>query len=276
MFPLKKRRRFHALLSISALVLFPACARIEPLPPGQPFTREKTAELISGLRKKARILTDFQGLGKLTLIRTLSETEENLFAVGASPLRMRLEISHPWGKPLFHIVADEKNLSVLSLLEKRLILVSPEPGAARPPVLFQLGLDSAWKILSGLAPVLHHKKAVSFKPNEIEIYNAKGKKIQRICFHGNPPVPRSVYFPGKHIVLTFSDYKRFPQGLFSRNITVKDRLNKRTLNIRYKDLKLNRAVPEEVFRIHIPEGFKVVRMEPGEFDLLKPGRGKTP
>ncbi|MBW1673470.1 MAG: hypothetical protein JRJ45_07445, partial [Deltaproteobacteria bacterium] len=49
-------------------------------------------------------MSTFQGIGKLNLKKGEEEIEANLFAIGSNPYKIRLEITHPWGRPLLYIV----------------------------------------------------------------------------------------------------------------------------------------------------------------------------
>jgi len=200
-------------VAVFVLILPFGCARLSPVPRSLPFPQKEANRLIAALDEAGEETTSFQGFGNVRFKDGEEESESNLLVVGCRPFRVRLEISHPWGKPLVHIVVDEENISVVSLIEKKFFKGHSNPLTEYYFFLLGLDLGSAWKILSGRVPILPHSRAVSMKPNEVTLYNDGGEVVETISFSSTPLLPRSVTFPKKGITVVLSDFKGGEHGL---------------------------------------------------------------
>jgi len=189
------------------------------------------------------------------------EIETNLFAVGSNPYKIRLEITHPWGKPLLYIVADEKNISVLSLRDKKFFKGPPHSFNMKQFFLYGLDLDLAWKIFSGSVPILPtYGGTVSLKPHEISLYNKQGEIIETISFSSKTLLPRSIYFPKKGLSMLFSEFEEGDLGPHPLKIKVLKENEDQLVVIRYKSFILNKPVPEEIFQLSPPPSFEIVNL----------------
>ena len=245
-------------LSIVVLILLLGCAPLVPSPPTAPFSETETAQLISNLRAEGKRISSFHGVGRLRYKDRGEETELNLFAAGRRPFKVRLEISHPWGRPIFYIVLDGDNTSVLSLADHKLFKGQSDCLPMDVFFLLRLDLDSIWQILSGNVPVLPHSKAASLKPYKVTLYNGEGKVTQIISFFPRSLLPRSVFFPYEGITIILSDFKQDDFGLRPLKIEIARKDTNQSVEMRYKDLTRNKPIPEEVFSLDPPPGFEVI------------------
>ena len=253
--------------SISYLILFVltfliGCAPLVPYPPTPPFSQEEAARLIARLKTQGDEVTSFQGIGKLRFKDGEQESEANLLAVGSRPLRVRLEISHPWGRPLFFVVADNKHTQAVSFVEKKVFRGEWSRLPVRPFSVLALDPDSLWMVLSGGVPILPHARAASVKQHEIRLFDADEGIREIIAFFPDSRLPRSVHFPDKGITLVLSDYERSGWGLKPSAIVIMSEGHNQSAEIRYKQLRINKSVPEEIFRLAPPPGFEIVDLNP--------------
>ena len=253
--------------SISYLILFVltfliGCAPLVPYPPTPPFSQKEAVQLIAFLKTQGDEVTSFQGLGKIRFKDGEQESEANLLAVGSRPLRVRLEISHPWGRPLFFVVADNKHTQAVSFLEKKVFRGEWSRLPVRPFSVLALDPDSLWMVLSGGVPILPHARAASLKQHEIRLFDADEEIREIIALFPDSRLPRSVHFPEKGITLVLSDYERSGWGLKPSAIVIMSEGHNQSAEIRYKQLRINKSVPEEIFRLAPPPGFEIVDLNP--------------
>ena len=260
MIPYRRWDNLLSYLTIFVVSLLLGCAHLVPFPSAKPFSQEEIAHLVSHLSEQEEKIVSFQGVGRLRFKEGEEDSESNLFAIGRKPFKARLEITHPWGKPLFHIVVDERNISILSLTDKKFFRGTSGPLNANRFFLFELDPDSAWKILSGRVPILAYWRVMSLKPNEIILYNRQGEVVEIISFYPGPLLPRSVSFPKKLITLIFSEFKEGDSGLHPSRIKIVKGDEDKLIEIRYKSLQLNKPVPEEIFRLNPPPGFEIINL----------------
>jgi len=246
-------------LSVFLLTLLLGCASLSTLPPAKPFSQQDTNRLISNLQDQGEKVSSFQGVGKLHLKKGEEEIEANLFAIGSNPYKIRLEITHSWGKPLLYIVADEKSISVLSLTDKKFFRGPPHSLDIKQFFLYGLDLDLAWKIFSGSVPILSGSgRTVSLKPHEISLYNKQGEIMETISFSSKTLLPRSICFPKKGFSILYSEFEEGDLGPHPLKIKVLKENEDQLIVIRYKSLTLNKPVPEEIFELNPPSNFEIV------------------
>ena len=257
-----RNRRFNNHLLTLILILFAVilplgCAPLVPYVPERPFSQEQTTQLISHLRAQGDETSSFVGVGKLWYRDGEEESDSNLLVVGSRPFKLRLEVTHTWGKPLVHLVVDKRTISVLSLVEHKFYRGFPGDLPTRQFFLFDLDLDSAWMILSGTVPILPHQKAVSMKPNEITLYNDDDEAVETISFSSRSLLPRYVHLPQQGFTIALAEFKELSLGRYPSTITIA-KGDENQIEIRYKSLQLNKQIPEEVFSLNPPPDFEIV------------------
>lgn len=254
-------KNFLSSLTIFLIILLFGCAPLISFPPAKPFSQQESDRLISNLHDQEKKVSSFQGIGKLLLKRGEEEIEANLFTIGKRPYKVRLEIAHPWGKPLLYVVADEKNVSALSFAERKLF--RGPSGSFNIQQFFPCGfdMDLAWTIFTGSVPILSTaERVMSLKPYEISLYDKQGEVTKTIRFSSRDLLPRSIYFPKKGFTIFFSEFEKKDAGFYPLSIKVLKEKEDQLVVIRYKSLQLNKAVPEEIFQLHSPPGFEIVNL----------------
>jgi hypothetical protein len=247
-------------LAILVIVSLMGCAPLRPLPPAKPFSRDHARHLISQMQAQADEVFSFVGMGKLLFREGGQETDMNLLAVGKRPSRLRLEVTHTWGKPLLYIVADKQNTSVLSFAEHTFYSGPSSQLDTRLFFLFELDLDAAWAILSGRIPILPHRKIESLRPNEITLFNGHGEAVERLFFPSGRSLPASIHLPTRGFTVVLSRFKEGTLGPYPSKVTIAQG-DERQLEIRYKSLDLNRPIPEEIFTLNPPPDVEIIQQD---------------
>lgn len=259
--PYEIRDNFFLYLFIFLLTLVLGCAYPAPFSPVKPFSQQESDRIIRNLKDQEEKVSSFQGIGKVMLKKGQEEIEANLFAVGSNPYKIRLEITHPWGRPLLYIVADEKSISALSLRDKKFFRGPPHSFDIKQFFLYGLDLDLAWKIFSGSVPILSALGGiVSLKPYEISLFNKQGEIVETISFSPKTLLPRSIYFPKKGFSILLSEFDEGYLDPRPLKIKILKESENQLVVIRYKNLTLNKPVPEEIFRLNPPPSFEIVNL----------------
>ena len=258
----KKWSLFLSYLVIFIYTLVLGCASLTQFPPAKPFSQKESERIISNLKNQEEKVSSFQGTGTVMIKKGEEEIEANLFAVGSNSNKIRLEITHPWGRPLLYIVADEKSVSVLSLRDKKFFRGSPHSLEIQQLFLCGLDLDLAWKIFSGCVPMLSISgKILSSKPHEISLYDKKAEIVEIISFSPKTFLPQSIYFPKKGLSILLSEFDQGHFGPHPFKIKVVKESEKQLLMIRYKYFTLNKPIPEEIFQLNPPPSFEIVNLK---------------
>lgn len=243
------------------LILASGCAHILRLPSHKPFSEKEINHLISHLKGGQEGISSFQGIGRLRYKDGNKESVGlDLFIVGSRPHRIRLEVTHSWGRPLFHIVVDGKNISALSLTDNKFFHGPLTSSNIRRFFKFELESELVWEVFAGVAPILPYVRADSLKAREIMLYDMQNEVVEAISFSGEGILPRSVSFPKKGFSVILSKFKEDGSRSYPLNVKIVSRDKNRSLDIRYKNLKFNRIVPEEVFQLDPPPDFEVIQL----------------
>jgi hypothetical protein len=244
------------------LILASGCAHIFHLPSHKPFSEKEINRLTSHLKEQQGSISSFQGTGRLRYKDGDKESAGlDLFTVGCRPGRIRLEITHSWGRPLFHVVVDGKNISALSLTDNKFFYGPLTSSNIRRFFKFDLEPELVWEIFAGVTPILPYVKADSLKAREIVLYDMQNEVMEAISFSGEGILPGSVSFPKKGFSVILSKFKEDGSRSYPLNIKVVSKDKNRSLDIRYKGLKFNRVFPEEVFRLDPPPDFKIIQLD---------------
>jgi len=234
------------------------CAQFRPLPPAKPISQDQAHRLITQLRAQADEVFSFVGVGKLFFREGEGETGMNLLAVGQRPSRLRLELTHTWGKPLIYLVADKQNTSVLSFVEHT-FYSGPSSGLQGGPYFpFEFDLEIAWVILSGRIPILPHCRVESLGRNEIALFDRRGETVERLTFAQDGFIPTSIHLARQGLTVALSQFKEGSMGPYPSKVSISDG-GERQLEIRYTSLEFNRPIPEELFRLNPPPDVKIIR-----------------
>jgi hypothetical protein len=245
-------------LAIIAIALLVGCAPLRTLSPGRPISQDQAHHLITQMRVHADEVFSFVGMGKLFFREGEEGTDMNLLAVGQRPSRVRLEVTHTWGKPLLFLVADKRNTSVLSFVEGT-FYTGPSSGLKRGLFFpFELDLDTAWVILSGRIPILPHSRVESLRPNEITLFNGRGEAVERLIFAPGLSLPSSIHLSRQELTVALSQFKEGSMGPYPSKVIIAQG-DERQLEIRYTSLEFNRSIPEELFRLNPPPDVRIIQ-----------------
>jgi hypothetical protein len=245
-------------LATLAVVSLLGCAPLRTPIPAKPISQDRAFQLISRMKAQADGVFSFLGVGKLLFREGADETDMKLLAVGKRPSRMRLELTHTWGKPLLYIVTDKQNTSVLSFVEQTFYSGPSSQLNRNQFFLFDLDLDAAWTILSGRIPILPHRTVESLRPNELTLLNGRGDVVESLIFAPGLPLPTSIHLPRQGFTVALSQFKEGPIGPYPSKIAIA-RGDERQLEILYSSLQLNRPIPEEIFRLNPPPDVEIIQ-----------------
>lgn len=221
--------------------------------------RKDAAQILSHLKGRNSNINSFQGVGRIVVNSGTGELNSNLFIAGKSPQKVRLEISHFWGKPLVHIVIDGKEISVLSLMEKKFFRCHNGFLDIDHVLLSKLHAEFMWDVLAGRLPVSDKAvKAVRSKENEILLLDSDGTILERILFNASHMVAKEIYFPLQQITVILSEFRGMNSGYTPLKIDIIEEGLDRAITIEYKDFEINKQIPDEVFYLAPLAGYEVI------------------
>jgi hypothetical protein len=245
------------LLTCLVFLSLSSCATLyKPIP-------ERDVEVIlARIRAQERKVFSFFLTGGLSLQDRDWESESHVLIVGnRNPFKIKIEVTHPWGRPIVHILIDEKNLQVLSFAEKRLYLGAFTPETLSKFLPGELDAHLVWAVLRGYPHLLSYHGTTSMKANQIRLLDEKGRAQEVIDLYPESKLPRMVFFPAKNIGLGFSDFQEIDGIYYARRVKVEDMGGKSNLMLRNKKMVFNKTIPQEVFHLEKPPSFGTYDLE---------------
>jgi hypothetical protein len=242
---------------------FIGCGTIRP-----PFSFErreiKNPEIIiSDIKNQYEMVSSFFSSGTINIKDWDRESEANILIAGIRvPLRLKLEVTHPWGKPILHILLKEDDFEAVSFAEKKIYF-----GKFDQNSLFSFfpGIDldktMIWTFCRGYPVILDYNGTEVSGGKSINLTDRQGNYIERVNLDSRSLFPEKVNYPEQNIEMLFSGFKETNGIHYASDVSV-DNLNegkKLTLNIR--KMVLNREFNEMIFNLEKPPEFKTEYIE---------------
>ncbi len=243
-----------------------------------PLTIKTPAPALDSIRVQT-ILSDFEGQeraakslffsGTLTLLNGDSENSAQILVIAepAAPVppqtepayahgRIKIEITHPWGKPLLHLYLEGERLFIIDFTEKQFLKGSLRSRylASRIPIPFNQAVW--WSFVRCFPVVLDFDKAVSTTGGRITLLDSKGDDIQTFALYSAEPLPRRTFFLKQNVEMDFSDFEDDQGVLYARRVTLHQPEHEIVLSIKIDRMTINRPIPKAVFEMIPPRGFK--------------------
>ncbi len=244
------------------LLLFQCCSLVYVTPPPSILDQKEVSEIITDLRdQESRVHTLFSS-GTLMIRDKGSETESDILAAGIrDPLTIKVEITHPWGRPLLDILIQDSRIHILSFQDKRVYHGFLGGFATSRFFPVGLGLDQIWSFLRGCPILREYDHAISLKTNSITFLSREEEVVQVMKVFSGSNLPRSISFPGRGIEALYSDYVDQGGIFYARTTRLDDSKNDAMVELSLKRIAFNEPIPDAVFKQEVPPGFEAVLLK---------------
>jgi len=233
------------------------CSPLLVQAPSPPFAEQQILNILSCLEEQEASVRSFFSSGRLVFNRNGSESDANILIAGTKdPSCIKIEITHPWGQPLIHILINETKLYIVSFYEKRYYSGLLEDLSSLKFFPTPLAPDQAQSLVRGYPVLRKYDRAVSSKKNQITLLSATGEAVQVIDFYTESNLPRLVSFPGRNTMLSFSDFQNECEICYARDIRLMDSETGEMLLLELKQMVFNKSIPEAILRLEIPPNFE--------------------
>ena len=245
------------LLTLFLLILLYNCTTLYEPPSHKPLSEQDVEAILSRIQEQDRRVSSFYTSGGgLTIKNWNWESESSIFIVGTKdPYRIKIEVTHPWGRPIVHILIDRTRLEVLSFPDKTLYLGAFTPEALSRFFPGDFDAPLIWAVLRGYPNLLSYHRPISVKSDQISLFNEKEEVVEVIDFYLESLLPKLVSFPERDIALAFSDFQENHGIYYARKVRVENAEGNRSLVIRNKKMVLNKTLPEQIFILEKPPSF---------------------
>lgn len=240
----------------------PGCALVREMSFSPPLTDQQLSAVISQLKDQETKVTSFFSQGTLLVKGWTWEAETQVLIVGLrDPFRVKIEITHGWGQPILHVLADRKRLEVLSFQENKLYVGDFTPQALSRFFPGALDSDLIWTVLRGYPGISSRTKNLSPGGNRISFADEKGEEVEIMDLHPEDLRPVRVSYPDQDILMEFSEMIEAQGIQFAGVVSVDYRKAGRKLSIKRDRMVFNRSIPPEIFTIEKPPTFRVLSLD---------------
>jgi hypothetical protein len=253
-----------ACLTASLLLFVSGCAGIERRLFEKPFDPEAAATLKTHLLEQSRKVESLFSVGRLEVKGWQGrEIEAAIFSAWTpSPLKIKIEVTHPWGQPILHLVVEGETFRLLSFRERKLFT-----GPFSTPFLSkflpgEMDQNLIQDLLRAYPVIDSAHRAHSKEPNQISFYGPEGEEVRVIKFDRDSREPTEVEVPHRNVKLVFRDFESAGDLLFARETALVHVLGGRRLVCRIETMVFNRTIPEQVFSLEAPPGVETVFLSP--------------
>lgn len=243
------------------IIFLAGCASILPSIQ-KPFSEKQLENILSNIQEQDERVFSFYRMGRLLAKDTLWEQEAHILMAGTKqPFRIKIELTHPWGQPIAHILVLPERLEVLSYAEKK-IYVSPFPTEALSRFFpGELDDQTLWAAFRGYPALRGCERVASLKANQMSIFDEEEKLIETIHFHSESLQPEKVTLPNAGVSLFFSDFQEKKGIRYAQMVRVSQGRFGRKLILSQGKVVFNKTIPDQLFVLERPPGFATVYLD---------------
>lgn len=242
-----------------ATSLFPSCAPVTLKQPPLIIDEQTIADFLSMAQEQDARVRSLISTGRLTIKRRGSETELDVLMAGERALdKIKIEITHPWGRPVVHILVNGKRFDIVSFVEKRFysgLLGTSDLSGFFPG---RLDLDQIWPFVRAFPLVPEQNRVVFSKQNQITLLNSNGETLQVVDFCNQSNLPCRISFPERGSTVLFSKFQQNEGIFYARKVEFRGSNVEGALEMDLKQVVFNETIPQEIFQLVTPEGFQNV------------------
>ena len=245
------------VLTVLGLALIQGCAPVPVKEPSPPFERQAIDLIVQGFKEQQLGVGSFVCSGRVNFTAGDSDMEASILMAGIrKPFRVKMEITHFWGRPLLHMLVSGNELHMVSFPEKRYYRGPLGAAASLRFLPFRLDREQMWAFARGYPILSDHDRALSLKGDQITFLNKGPEPVQVIDLYPERDLPQRVSFPVEGIMVSYSEFETENGLRFARNTELKETEGKKTLSLHLKQVVFNGPVPNPVFEIQIPSSFE--------------------
>ncbi len=244
-----------------AITLLPSCSIFQRPGFREPLDSQEMEIILSDIREQGEKVDSFYTMGSISVKGWVWESTADILVIGLkNPLKIKIEITHPWGRPILHFLVYNQRLEVLSYDEKKIYLGRFTPEALSrflPGVM--IDPDLIWAVLRGYPHLIRDYEISDLRSDRIRLSNRQEEEL--IELYPGCLFPKRVSFPRQNIHLLFSNFQESNGIIYAREVTVDHEGEKRAMMIHNKKMIFNTTIPEQIFTLKKPVTFQVIELD---------------
>lgn len=262
MIPLKQKSPLILrLLWVAVLVLSSGCAQLMTRSPSLPLARQQIAGIISSFEDQKSAVHTLVSSGTLTIESQGAQSDAEVLIVARRDLsRIRIDVTHAWGRPLLQILVDGPRLDILSFSEKRRYRGRLGNPFLLKQIPFPLDSDLLWSLARAYPVLPPYHLAHSEKGDQITLTDNQKSDIQVIDLYPASNLPRRVRLCRQGTTISFSDFQDRGGLIYGGEIALSNAENTTRLTLAIRKMVFNGSVPEAIFQQEAPYDFEEVHL----------------
>lgn len=257
----KKTPCILRLLSVALLLLLSGCAYFAAAPLSPPLGRQEIDRVVKAFEEQERAVeTLFSSAALLFEVQGFQSEATVLVVARRNPSTIKIEITHPWGQPLLHILMKGPNLDIISFSEKRHYhghLGSPD---LRRLIPLPLNPELLWSLARAYPVLPPYHRARSMKGDQISLINKQNADIQVIDLYPDTFLPRRVRFCQEEAYMSFSGFQNRDGMLYAKEISLRDHEGATRMTLEIRQMISNSPLPKAIFEQGTPQGFEPAQL----------------
>ena len=255
--PVRDRKRMILFFVLFfAFAVFPGCAALRTAVKGPPLTTRQIDAIVSEIDRQQARVSSFFSSGTVLFKDGILEAEADALIVGTGePFRLKIELTHSWGKPLLHILVDRKRLEVLSFKERKHYVGTFSPEALSRFLPGGLDAGMIWAVLRGYPALLPSSNIISREAKRLIVLDERGGTLQTVNVAGGKRIPVAIRLFRQGVKATFEDYQSKEGILFAGRVGIEHPESNKSLVLIRKRTVFNKNIPEEIFLLNKPTHF---------------------
>ena len=245
-----------------------SCASIGLAPGKKPLSDQEISDAFSHLSREDLKAETFFGTGQLIVEGRDSYSKAPILFIGRRhPLELRIEITHPWGKPLANMLVRKNGFLLVAFQESKYYVGDGAAMSRQGLLPLQLSPVELWGVARGYPFLEGFKPVFDGIPDGIGLKGEYGKVIR---LDGLNPV--SALLPEKEVEIAYDGLASGVGVAFAKEIRITSIRDGLTVTVKREQMEVNTALSDDIFRIEIPEGYEKVniRNSPGKPDSPRP------
>ena len=234
---------------------------MEPVPSYGPEGQETLRAFLALMEAQEEKVHSFYGSALFVAGKWYGKSEANVVMVGTrDPFRLKMEVTHAWGKPLAHILVDKGRVEILSFQERKLYRgTSPTQVLSR---FFpgKISEDLVWSVLRGYPSLRPYRIVPTREDGRFVLLDDRSRVSGNFSIFSEALRPATVHLSGEGLSLSFSQYQTVNGIDHADEVRMEAKAKGGTLILKNKRMVFNRPVPSAVFSIHKPAGFETVNL----------------
>jgi hypothetical protein len=260
-FPSKFLLLTYVLLVIT--IFLSGCAILKQSGPKKYLTKEDMQNIMEETRVQGEMVSQFYFTGTISMKGWIMDRSAGILIAGKKePLTIKIEITHSWGKPFFHLLIRDERLSIIDFMEKKQYegRFTPENLSGFLPEM-DCTPDMIWSFLRGYPKYSDVYRINEDKAGVITIEGNDEKIVGTITVSPEKEIKEAAVITQGFPDISFSDFIMAGDISYAAETLLEDRSEDRDMTLKRKKVVFNKDIPDEIFTLKPMAAFEAVNID---------------